>query len=106
MGGKDERKVLNCFSSAGIDLEAVEAVPVDTASDKEYEQKIMYHKECLYLEDVYSWEEGKPLSAADLKSKFKMKGWGSLASSLREGQPIGVVERAAAQMFIAHHVFP
>merc|ERR1712048_168885 len=71
--GKDERKVLNCFSSAGVDLEAVEAVPVDTSSDKEYEQKIMYHKECLYLEDTYSWEEGKPMAAADLKARFKMR---------------------------------
>merc|ERR1711879_909384 len=80
--GQDERKVLNCFSSAGIDLEAVEAVPVDTASDKEYEQKIMYHKECLYLEDVYSWEEGKPASAADLKSKFKKVRGGTIGSPL------------------------
>merc|ERR1711933_617406 len=66
--GKDERKVLNCFSSAGVDLE-----PVDTSSEKEYEQKIMYHKECLYLEDTYSWEEGKPMAAAELKARFKMR---------------------------------
>mmetsp|Transcript_50151 Transcript_50151/g.107457 ORF Transcript_50151/g.107457 Transcript_50151/m.107457 type:complete len:162 (+) Transcript_50151:21-506(+) len=70
---KDERKVLNCFSSAGIDLESAEAVPVDPNSSLEYEQKVMYNKECLYLEDTYSWEEGQPMSAADLKSRFKMK---------------------------------
>merc|ERR1711972_831563 len=70
---KDERKVLNAFSAAGIELETAEAVPVDPNSSLAHEQQIMYTKECLYLQDVYSWEEGAPLSADDLKSRFKMK---------------------------------
>merc|ERR1711897_87759 len=53
---KDERKVLNCFSSAGIDLESAEAVPVDPNSSLAHEQNIMYTKENLYLQDLYSWE--------------------------------------------------
>merc|ERR1711957_542900 len=70
---KDERKVLNAFSSAGIDLESTEAVPVDPDSSLSYEQQIMYTKENLFLQDEYSWEEGAPLSADELKSRFKMK---------------------------------
>mmetsp|Transcript_101476 Transcript_101476/g.227721 ORF Transcript_101476/g.227721 Transcript_101476/m.227721 type:complete len:162 (-) Transcript_101476:112-597(-) len=70
---KDERKVLNAFSSAGIDLEAAEAVPVDPNSSLPHEQHVMYTKENLYLQDLYTWEEGPPLSADDLKSRFKMK---------------------------------
>merc|ERR1711972_136123 len=69
---KDERKVLNCFSSAGIDLEAAESVPVDPNSSLAYEQQIMYMKECLFLTDESAWEEGAPMSTADLKSRFKM----------------------------------
>mmetsp|Transcript_10910 Transcript_10910/g.14602 ORF Transcript_10910/g.14602 Transcript_10910/m.14602 type:complete len:131 (+) Transcript_10910:1-393(+) len=70
---KDERKVLNAFSSAGVDLESAEAVPVDPNSSLPHEQNIMYTKENLYLQDLYTWEEGAPLSADDLKSRFKMK---------------------------------
>merc|ERR1719220_2355524 len=39
---KDERKVLNAFSSVGVDLEESEAVPVDPNSSEFMEQKIMY----------------------------------------------------------------
>merc|ERR1712107_805172 len=70
---KDERKVLNAFSSAGIDLESAEAVPVDPTSSVEHEQHIMCAKGNLYLQDLYTWEEGPPMSADDLKSRFKMK---------------------------------
>merc|ERR1712183_866725 len=69
---KDERKVLNCFSSAGIDLESAEAVPVDPNSSLAHEQQIMYMKECLFLQDEYAWEEGPPMSADELKARFKM----------------------------------
>merc|ERR1711862_214065 len=55
---KDERKVLNVFTSAGIDLESAEAVPVDPDSALAHEQQIMYAKECLFLQDQYNWEEG------------------------------------------------
>merc|ERR1712004_228984 len=65
---KDERKVLNAFASAGIDLESAEAVPVDPDSSVPHEQNIMYTKENLYLQDMYNWEEGPPLPAAELKS--------------------------------------
>merc|ERR1712004_615292 len=61
---KDERKVLNCFSSAGIDLESAEAQPVDPNSSLAHEQQIMYMKECLFLQDEYAWEEGPPMSTA------------------------------------------
>eukprot|EP00747_Dinoflagellata_sp_TGD_P211440 gnl/TRDRNA2_/TRDRNA2_84683_c0_seq1.p1 gnl/TRDRNA2_/TRDRNA2_84683_c0~~gnl/TRDRNA2_/TRDRNA2_84683_c0_seq1.p1 ORF type:complete len:151 (+),score=50.95 gnl/TRDRNA2_/TRDRNA2_84683_c0_seq1:75-527(+) len=57
---KDERKVLNVFSSSGIDLEAAEAVPVDPKSPYQHEQECMYHKEPLFLEDPYMYEEGPP----------------------------------------------
>merc|ERR1719264_1778623 len=70
---KDERKVLNAFSAAGIDLESAEAVPVDPDSSVPHEQNIMYTKENLYLQDMYNWEEGPPLPASELKSRFKMK---------------------------------
>merc|ERR1719499_1710624 len=70
---KDERKVLNAFASAGIDLESAEAVPVDPDSSVPHEQNIMYTKENLYLQDMYNWEEGPPLPASELKSRFKMK---------------------------------
>mmetsp|Transcript_44117 Transcript_44117/g.89033 ORF Transcript_44117/g.89033 Transcript_44117/m.89033 type:complete len:162 (-) Transcript_44117:148-633(-) len=70
---KDERKVLNAFSSAGIDLESAEAVPVDPSSSLGHEQQIMYAQENLYLQDLYTWEEGPPLGADELKSRFKMK---------------------------------
>mmetsp|Transcript_93614 Transcript_93614/g.166564 ORF Transcript_93614/g.166564 Transcript_93614/m.166564 type:complete len:166 (-) Transcript_93614:134-631(-) len=74
--GKDERKVLNAFSSAGIDLEAAEAVPVDPSSAKKHEQQIMYAKECLYIQDDSAWEEGQPLSPEEVKQRFqgRMKG--------------------------------
>merc|ERR1711918_242593 len=49
---KDERKVLNAFSSSGIDLESAEAVPVDPASSLPHEQRIMYVTDPLYLEDT------------------------------------------------------
>merc|ERR1719356_282396 len=65
---KDERKVLNAFASAGIDLESAEAVPVDPDSSIPHEQNIMYRKENLYLQDMYNWEEGPPLPASDLKA--------------------------------------
>eukprot|EP00933_Yihiella_yeosuensis_P041591 TRINITY_DN35993_c0_g1_i1.p1 TRINITY_DN35993_c0_g1~~TRINITY_DN35993_c0_g1_i1.p1 ORF type:complete len:164 (-),score=49.75 TRINITY_DN35993_c0_g1_i1:264-755(-) len=67
---KDERKVLNAFSSAGIDLEQSEAVPVDPSSGKKYEQQMMYSKECLFVQDENCWEEGLPLSPEELKSRF------------------------------------
>mmetsp|Transcript_53859 Transcript_53859/g.169435 ORF Transcript_53859/g.169435 Transcript_53859/m.169435 type:complete len:162 (+) Transcript_53859:63-548(+) len=70
---KDERKVLNAFASAGIDLESAEAVPVDPNSSLSHEQNIMYTKENLYLQDLYTWEEGAPLSADELKSRFKIR---------------------------------
>merc|ERR1712079_101146 len=70
---KDERKVLNAFASAGIDLESSEAVPVEPDSSVPHEQNIMYTKENLHLQDMYSWEEGPSLPASDLKSRFKMK---------------------------------
>merc|ERR1719163_275139 len=54
---KDERKVLNAFSSSGIDLEAAEASPVDPSSNLAHEQRIMYTHEPLYLEDAYEYEE-------------------------------------------------
>merc|ERR1711879_1063274 len=47
---KDERKVLNAFTSAGIALEAAEAVPLDPNSSLAHGQQIMYTKECLYLQ--------------------------------------------------------
>eukprot|EP00440_Ansanella_granifera_P005967 gb/GFBE01006472.1/.p1 GENE.gb/GFBE01006472.1/~~gb/GFBE01006472.1/.p1 ORF type:complete len:166 (+),score=62.26 gb/GFBE01006472.1/:1-498(+) len=74
--GKDERKVLNAFSSAGIDLEAAEAMPVDPNSPKKHEQQIMYAKECLFIQDSSSWEEGKPLTPEEIKQRFqgRMKG--------------------------------
>merc|ERR1712070_193331 len=61
---KDERKVLNAFSSAGIDLESADANPVDPQSTLRHEQRIMYTKEPLYLEDAYEYgERDNPLSA-------------------------------------------
>eukprot|EP00930_Biecheleria_cincta_P103897 TRINITY_DN9600_c0_g2_i1.p1 TRINITY_DN9600_c0_g2~~TRINITY_DN9600_c0_g2_i1.p1 ORF type:complete len:166 (-),score=41.69 TRINITY_DN9600_c0_g2_i1:59-556(-) len=69
--GKDERKVLNAFSSAGVDLEASEAVPVDPNSTKRHEQQIMYAKECLYIQDQSTWEEGSPLSPDEVKQRFQ-----------------------------------
>ena len=53
---KDERRVLNAFSSSGIDLEAAEAVPVDPVSNVAHEQRIMYTPEPLYLQDAYEYE--------------------------------------------------
>eukprot|EP00406_Dinophysis_acuminata_P070486 CAMPEP_0179296248 /NCGR_PEP_ID=MMETSP0797-20121207/44840_1 /TAXON_ID=47934 /ORGANISM="Dinophysis acuminata, Strain DAEP01" /LENGTH=32 /DNA_ID= /DNA_START= /DNA_END= /DNA_ORIENTATION= len=32
----------------------------------------MYMKECLFLQDEYAWEEGPPMSAQELKKRFKM----------------------------------
>jgi len=61
---KDERKVMNCFSAAGIDLGAVEAVPVDPNSSHAHEQRIMYMKESLFLEDECAYEEGPPREVA------------------------------------------
>merc|ERR1712113_651028 len=69
---KDERKVLNVFSSAGIDLESVEAEPVDPDSSLPHEQHIMYTKECLFLQDQSCWEEGPPLSNEELTSRFRL----------------------------------
>ncbi|CAE7509990.1 unnamed protein product [Symbiodinium pilosum] len=69
--GKDERKVLNVFSSAGIELESAEAVPVDPNSSKRHEQQIMYAKECLYIQDENTWEEGQPLSPDEAKQRFQ-----------------------------------
>merc|ERR1711939_1127533 len=69
---KDERKVLNAFSSAGIDLESSEANPVDPQSSERHEQRIMYTKEPLYLEDVYEYEErDNPLTAAEIQKRFE-----------------------------------
>merc|ERR1712050_550326 len=59
---KDERKVLNAFQSAGIDLESVEAEPVDPASTLMFEQKLMYMQDDQHLIDEYTYEEGPPLS--------------------------------------------
>merc|ERR1711988_1753627 len=64
---KDERKVLNAFSSSGIDLESAEAEPVDPASNLHHEQRIMYTTESLYLEDTYEYEErDSPLTIEEL----------------------------------------
>merc|ERR1719408_506356 len=69
---KDERKVLNAFSSAGIDLESADANPVDPQSSERHEQRIMYTKEPLYLEDVYEYEEREnPLTADEIKKRFE-----------------------------------
>eukprot|EP00933_Yihiella_yeosuensis_P035469 TRINITY_DN29016_c0_g1_i1.p1 TRINITY_DN29016_c0_g1~~TRINITY_DN29016_c0_g1_i1.p1 ORF type:complete len:165 (+),score=46.38 TRINITY_DN29016_c0_g1_i1:92-586(+) len=68
---KDERKVLNAFSSSGIDLETVEAAPVDPNSPHKHEQLMMYSKECLFVQDENSWEEGMPLSPEELKQRFQ-----------------------------------
>merc|ERR1711862_807112 len=69
---KDERKVLNTFAAAGVDLEQVEASPVDPASSLQHEQEIMYSQESLFIKDDYVYEEGPPLSAAELKKRFGM----------------------------------
>merc|ERR1740123_379218 len=69
---KDERKVLNAFSAAGVELEAMEAVPVDPNSSYPHEQEIMYSKECVLIQDNYVHEEGPPMSAEELKKRFKM----------------------------------
>eukprot|EP00933_Yihiella_yeosuensis_P003394 TRINITY_DN10615_c0_g1_i1.p1 TRINITY_DN10615_c0_g1~~TRINITY_DN10615_c0_g1_i1.p1 ORF type:complete len:165 (+),score=39.55 TRINITY_DN10615_c0_g1_i1:63-557(+) len=70
---KDERKVLNAFSSAGVDLEEVEAVPVDPNSPRKHEQQIMYAKECLFIQDQNTWEEGAPLSPEELRNRFQSR---------------------------------
>mmetsp|Transcript_15142 Transcript_15142/g.27998 ORF Transcript_15142/g.27998 Transcript_15142/m.27998 type:complete len:162 (+) Transcript_15142:111-596(+) len=68
---KDERKVLNAFSSSGIDLESAEAMPVDPASSNAHEQKMMYMTEAMWTEDPYEYEEMESkLGAAELKSRF------------------------------------
>eukprot|EP00913_Durusdinium_trenchii_P008432 g7918.t1 len=64
-------QVLNAFSSAGIDLESVEAVPVDPNSSKRHEQQIMYAKEPPATEDENTWEEGTPLSPDEVKQRFQ-----------------------------------
>uniref|UniRef100_A0A7S2KT06 Uncharacterized protein n=1 Tax=Zooxanthella nutricula TaxID=1333877 RepID=A0A7S2KT06_9DINO len=69
---RDERKVLNAFSSAGVDLEAVEAVPVEPDSPMPHEQEIMYSKESLLIQDDLTYEEGPPLSTEELKKRFNM----------------------------------
>mmetsp|Transcript_54497 Transcript_54497/g.100325 ORF Transcript_54497/g.100325 Transcript_54497/m.100325 type:complete len:161 (+) Transcript_54497:90-572(+) len=68
---KDERKVLNAFSSSGIDLESAEAMPVDPASSVQVEQMLMYKSESLWLDDPYEYEEReKPLSMSEVSSRF------------------------------------
>merc|ERR1719162_1731626 len=57
---KEERKVLNAFSSSGIDLESAEAEVVDPKSSYEHEQRFMYETEDLFLQDEYVYEEGPP----------------------------------------------
>mmetsp|Transcript_27088 Transcript_27088/g.40969 ORF Transcript_27088/g.40969 Transcript_27088/m.40969 type:complete len:161 (-) Transcript_27088:134-616(-) len=69
---KDERKVLNAFSGAGVDLEKAEAVPVDPSSSNRHEQEIMYSQECLFIKDDCLYEEGPPLSPEELKRRFGM----------------------------------
>ena len=56
--------MIRCFSAAGIDLGAVEAVPVDPNSSRVHEQRVMYMKECLFLEDECAYEEGPPREVA------------------------------------------
>merc|ERR1712203_527650 len=67
---KDERKVLNAFSSAGIDLESAESEPVDPNSSCDHEQYMMYSKDDIFCQDIYSYEEGPPMSLADIKKKL------------------------------------
>mmetsp|Transcript_42450 Transcript_42450/g.66205 ORF Transcript_42450/g.66205 Transcript_42450/m.66205 type:complete len:162 (-) Transcript_42450:41-526(-) len=70
---KDERKVLNAFSSSGIDLESAEAVPVDPSSSLAHEQRVMYITEPLYLEDTYDYEErDDPMTMEELRKRFNM----------------------------------
>mmetsp|Transcript_86110 Transcript_86110/g.168426 ORF Transcript_86110/g.168426 Transcript_86110/m.168426 type:complete len:161 (-) Transcript_86110:22-504(-) len=69
---KDERKVLNAFASAGIELEAAEAVPVEPDTSLHHEQEIMYSKESLFIQDDYVYEEGPPMSTDELKKRFGM----------------------------------
>merc|ERR1712190_44769 len=69
---KDEREVINAFASIDVDLEASEAVPVDPASSLQHEQEIMYSKEALFIQDNFIYEEGPPMSTAELKKRFKM----------------------------------
>ncbi|CAE8614037.1 unnamed protein product [Polarella glacialis] len=64
--------VLNAFSSAGIDLEQSEAVPVDPNSSKRHEQQIMYAKECLFIQDDAAWEQGPPLSPEEITQRLKV----------------------------------
>mmetsp|Transcript_20938 Transcript_20938/g.60445 ORF Transcript_20938/g.60445 Transcript_20938/m.60445 type:complete len:161 (-) Transcript_20938:109-591(-) len=69
---KDERKVLNAFSAAGVELEAAEAVPVEPDSSLPHEQEIMYSREALFIQDDFVYEEGPPLSTEELKKRFRM----------------------------------
>merc|ERR1712110_964397 len=56
---KAERKVLNAFSSAGIDLESAEAEPVDPKSSLAYEQEIMYFPGCVIYKDACGGVKGE-----------------------------------------------
>merc|ERR1740129_722654 len=54
---KDERKVLNAFSSSAIDLESAEAVPVEPNSSLHHEQKAMYSEKNIWEVSDYEHEE-------------------------------------------------
>eukprot|EP00929_Paragymnodinium_shiwhaense_P015193 TRINITY_DN123249_c0_g1_i1.p2 TRINITY_DN123249_c0_g1~~TRINITY_DN123249_c0_g1_i1.p2 ORF type:complete len:161 (-),score=52.40 TRINITY_DN123249_c0_g1_i1:71-553(-) len=67
---KDERKVMQCFSSCGIDLATAEAEPVDPKSPLQHEQEIMYMPQCLFLTDTGVHEESPGLSLEEIKQKL------------------------------------
>eukprot|EP00811_Abedinium_folium_P007559 NODE_16978_length_967_cov_10.564286.p2 GENE.NODE_16978_length_967_cov_10.564286~~NODE_16978_length_967_cov_10.564286.p2 ORF type:complete len:161 (+),score=60.24 NODE_16978_length_967_cov_10.564286:94-576(+) len=67
-----ERKVLNAFSSCGIDLESAEAVSVDPESSIRHEQDIMFHQEGLFLTDNHMHELTPIRTLDEIKRAFNM----------------------------------
>jgi len=67
---REERKVMQAFSSCGVDLASAEAVPVDPKSPLQHEQDFMYMPQCMFLTDTTTHEESPQLSLEEIKEKL------------------------------------
>lgn len=47
-------------------------MPVEPDSSLPHEQEIMYSREALFIQDDFVYEEGPPMSAEELKKRFRM----------------------------------
>merc|ERR1712037_407473 len=80
---KDERKVLNAFSSSGIDLESAEAVPVEPNSSLHHEQKAMYSEKNIWEVSDYEHEETPVATLEEIKKKMGYEWVGVMRHRLR-----------------------